>query len=225
MCQQLCVAIHTARAAALWYPVQLATPTAVTAVSRLALPLPQDYVSFVYVARYTAPGLSCNGCGVFLRFVGSGSSANSISGSSSASNLPTSTPDEPQPGVNYLLGVDNSTFIPSLVKYGSISSPRPFLVMLSSNITWGRHPLLKQQPGGYMELNRPVVILSQHGMLTAIDMGMVANSVHLTAAYSNLTLHGMHLENMGYGDRQSGQQSAGLSIMNPSNVWLLYWPR
>jgi hypothetical protein len=127
--------------------------------------------------------------------------------------------------VNYLLGVDNSTFIPSLMRYGSISSPRPFLVLLSSNITWGNHPILRKAPSGFMELNRHVVIVGQYGQLTALDLGMVANAVYLTGPYSNVTLHGVVLENQGLGDRQSGSQVAGLSIMNPFNVWIFYWPR
>jgi hypothetical protein len=174
----------------------------------------------VYVASYSAPGLSCQGCGVFLRFADSSSSSNS-----SGLALPTTTPDEALPAVNYLLGVDNSSFVPSLLRYGSINSPRPFLVLLSSNITWGRHPLIHDSPDSFMELNRPVVILGQHGHLTALDLGMVPNVVHLTGTYSNTTLHGVALENLAFGDRQSGSQVAGLSIMNPFNIWIFYWSR
>jgi hypothetical protein len=76
-----------------------------------------------------------------------------------------------------------------------------------------------------MDLNRHVVIVGQHGQLTALDLGMVANAVHVMGPYSNVTLHGVVLENQGFGDRQSGSQVAGLSIMNPFNFWIFYWPR
>lgn len=185
---------------------------------------PQDYVSFVYVSSYSAPGLTCNGCGVFLRFLRAGAAASSSSINSSW-DQPTLTPDEPRPAVNYLLAVDNSTFLPALQRYGSISSPRPLLLLLASNITWGGHPLLRAAPGGHMQLNRPVILVAQYGMLTAMDLGMVANAVHITGAYSNVTFHGVSLENLGYGDRQSGSAPAGLSVMNPFNLWILYWPR
>lgn len=186
----------------------------------------QDYVSYVYMGSFAAPGLTCNGCGVFLQFSDSGSSSGSADGGGSdGRQLPTLTPDQPRPAVNYLLNADNSTFVPALMRFASVSSPRPFLVLLSSNVTWGRHPALKKTPEGYMQVNRPAVIVGQHGHLTAVDLGMVANGVHLTGTHSNVTLHGVVVENQGFGDKQSGAQAAGLSIMNPFNLWLFYWPR
>lgn len=61
--------------------------------------------------------------------------------------VPTTTLDEPRLGVNYLLGVTNDSFVPALLRYGSILSPRPFLVLLTSNVTWGCSPALQAQPG------------------------------------------------------------------------------
>ena len=77
-----------------------------------------------------------------------------------------------------------------------------------------------------MTINRPVVLLGQAGgVTTGIDLGMVANAVRLTDAFSNVTIHGLHTENLGFGDHLSGQTASGLSLINPFNYWIFYWPR
>lgn len=104
----------------------------------------QDFSSYAYVDRWTAPRLTANGAGVFLRFSGGAPDAATPA---ALLDPPTTTPDELQRGVNYLLNVNNATFVPSLVRYGGIATPRQFLLLLTSNITWGRHPALEALPG------------------------------------------------------------------------------
>jgi hypothetical protein len=76
-----------------------------------------------------------------------------------------------------------------------------------------------------MELNRPVVLVGQAGITTALDMGMVANAVHLTGRYSNLTMHGLRHENLAFGDKRSSERASGLSLINPFNYWIAFWQR
>jgi hypothetical protein len=49
--------------------------------------------------------------------------------------------------------------------------------------------------------------------------------VSLAGQYANVTLDGVFVENMAYGDRQSGNQLSGLSLINTFNMWFFYWDR
>lgn len=127
-------------------------------------------------------------------------------------------------GTNYLLGVDNATFVPALFKYATISTIRPFFVLLASNVTWGQHPLMSQ-PGSSISIARPVVIAGQQGVTTSLDLCMGVNKVLLTSQHANLSADGVIWENLAYGDRQSGNQLSGLSLVNTFNQWFFFWDR
>jgi hypothetical protein len=182
----------------------------------------QDYVSYVYVNSYSTAGFSCRGCGLFLQFEGS--------------QGPSEAPDHTLQGTNYLLGVSNVTFVPSLLKYATIDTVRPLFVLLSANVSWGQHPLMQlpqqqqQQQGGAaataaLAVGRPLVVAGQQGIRTSVDLGMAVNKVSLAGQHANLTLDGIILENLAYGDRQSGNQLSGLSLVNTFNIWFFYWDR
>jgi hypothetical protein len=181
----------------------------------------QDYVSYVYVNSYSTAGFSCRGCGLFLQFEGSPG--------------PSEAPDDTLQGTNYLLGVTNVTFVPSLLKYAAINTVRPLFVLLSTNVSWGQHPLMQQpqrqqQQGGAaptaaLALGRPLVLAGQQGVKTSFDLGMAVNKVSLAGQHANITFDGVILENLAYGDRQSGNQLSGLSLVNTFNIWFFYWDR
>jgi hypothetical protein len=181
----------------------------------------QDYVSYVYVNSYSTAGFSCRGCGLFLQFEGS--------------TGPSEAPDDTLQSTNYLLGVSNATFVPSLLKYAMIDTVRPLFVLLSTNVSWGQHPLMQlpqqqQQQGGAaataaLAVGRPLVLAGQQGIRTSVDLGMAANKVSLAGQHANITIDGVILENLAYGDRQSGNQLSGLSLINTFNLWFFYWDR
>ncbi|KAF8057640.1 HT1 [Scenedesmus sp. PABB004] len=178
-------------------------PVTQQAVASWALNLYTDYSSFAYVAALSSEGLACRGCGVFLEFGG-------------APPGPTASPNGGAPGVNYALGVTQAGFGDLLSRYATLESARPFLVLLGSNVTWGGAPLA---------LGRPLVLVGQAGRLTSVDLGMRANQVSLAAAHANLTMDGLVVENLGYGDRQSGNLLSGLSLVNTFNLWFFLWDR
>jgi hypothetical protein len=171
----------------------------------------QDYASFLYVNEWRSDRFACKGCGMFLRF--------------NNTEEPTAAPDNVgNPGANFVLGVDNTTFVGTLQRYASIDTSRPFLVLLSSNISWGNHPELSGS-GTVMMLARPVVLVGQAGIKTSLDLGMKANKALLTARHSNVTFDNVILENLAYGDRASGQQLSGLSLVNTFNMWFFFFDR
>eukprot|EP00775_Hariotina_reticulata_P001812 gene1812-2145_t len=176
-----------------------------------SLSLYTDYASFMYLNNWQIDGFSCRGCGMFLRF--------------NNTEDPTAAPDDvAHPGANYALGVDNNTFVGVLQRYASIDTPRPFLVFLAANISWGNHPELSE-PGTSMVLARPVVLVGQAGIKTSLDLGMKVNKALLTKQHSNITFDNVILENLAYGDRASGQQLSGLSLVNTFNLWFFFWDR
>jgi hypothetical protein len=174
----------------------------------------QDYVSYVYINSYSSAGFSCRGCGLFLQFQGA--------------QGPSEAPDDTLQGTNYLLGVNNATFVPALLKYATIDTVRPLFVLLSSNISWGQHPLMQQSAAANaaaLAVGRPLVLAGQQGKETYLDFGMAVNKVSLAGAHANVTLDGVIVENLAYGDRQSGNQLSGLSLINTFNMWFFYWDR
>uniref|UniRef100_A0A383WJF9 Protein kinase domain-containing protein n=1 Tax=Tetradesmus obliquus TaxID=3088 RepID=A0A383WJF9_TETOB len=186
------------------------------AVASWSLNLYTDYVSYVYVSSFSSGGFSCRGCGLFLQFQGS--------------NGPSEAADDTLQGTNYLLGVSNASFVPALLKYATIDTVRPLFVLLSSNISWGQHPLMQQQQGGSspaaaLAVGRPLVLAGQQGAATSLDLGMGVNKVSLAGQHANLTFDGLVIENLAYGDRQSGNQLSGLSLINTFNIWFFYWDR
>lgn len=181
-----------------------------------ACPCLQDYMSYVYVSSFSSGGFSCRGCGLFLQFQGS--------------NGPSEAADDTLQGTNYLLGVSNASFVPALLKYATIDTVRPLFVLLSSNISWGQHPSMQQQQGGSapaaaLAVGRPLVLAGQQGAATSLDLGMGVNKVSLAGQHANLTFDGLVIENLAYGDRQSGNQLSGLSLINTFNIWFFYWDR
>ena len=80
-------------------------------------------------------------------------------------------------------------------------------------------------PEGGIDLRRPVYLVGMGGAAVGIDWGMRVNLVRVHAPYGNITFHNLYLENLAYGDRESGRIAGGVSLVNSLNFWLLVYNR
>lgn len=113
-------------------------------------------------------------------------------------------------GVNYLLGVTNSSFVAVLETYMSLDTPVPFYMLLATNISWGQ---LLPEGGEMMSINRPLFMAGQAGSLTGVDFGSRVNQVALTGQWSNVTFDELVLENMGLGNRWAMRSSSCAQVV------------
>jgi hypothetical protein len=142
----------------------------------------QDNASYVFI-RGELGGAMLNGVGIFIK---------------PTAAAPATTAAAAAGGINYLLGVTNSTFLEAVETYATLDTPVPFFMLLATNISWGH---LMPESGPMLAINRQLFLVGQGGVLTAIDFASSVNQVVLTGPWSNLTFDGLVLENQGIGNR------------------------
>jgi hypothetical protein len=127
-----------------------------------------------------------NGVGIFIK------------STAAAAAAPATTAAAAAGGVNYLLGVTNSTFLEAVETYAALDTPVPFFMLLATNISWGQQ---LPESGETLAVNRHLYLAGQGGVLTAIDFASRVNQVALTGQWSNITFDELVLENQGIGNR------------------------
>jgi hypothetical protein len=144
----------------------------------------QDNSSYAYVSG-ELDGAMLNGVGIFIK-------------PTAVVASPATTAAAAVGGVNYLLEVNNSTFLQALETYAAIDTHVPLFMQLATNISWGHQ---MPEAGEPLAINRQLALAGQGGVLTAIDFASRVNQVALTGQWSNITFDGLVLENLGIGDR------------------------
>jgi hypothetical protein len=161
----------------------------------------QDNKTYLYIDTWQSEAATIRSSGLYL---------------TSKTLVPDGPHDLTALGGNFLLEVDNDTFNPLLLKYGSVETEEPLLMHIVSNITWAPHPNL---PPAGLDIRRPVYLVGMRGLTVGIDFGMEVNRVRVHCPFGNVTFHNLYLENLAYGDRVTGAVAHGLSLVNPSNLW------
>jgi hypothetical protein len=146
----------------------------------------QDNSSFAYVSGELG-GAQLTGVGIFVQ-----------PAAATAVSAPAKTAAAAVGGMNYLLGITNSSFIAALETYAGIDTPVPFFMLLATNISWGQQ---LPESADMLEINRHLILAGQGGSLTGIDFANKVNQVALTGQWSNTTFDGLSLENQGLGNR------------------------
>jgi hypothetical protein len=164
----------------------------------------QDNASFAFVSGELG-GAQLNGVGIFVK-----------PAAAAAAPVPAKTAAAAAGGVNYLLGITNSTFITALETYAGLDTPVPLFMLLATNISWGQ---LLSDSNGMLDINRHLYLAGQGGVLTGIDFGSKVNQVALTGQWSNITFQGLALENLGLGNRWATQHSlCAAQVLLPDGV-------
>lgn len=143
------------------------------------LPFTQDGKTFVHIAAWLGPKtlahsvtLISGGC---LAAATASSGGGAAADATAFANFSGALAAAAQDGCN-VRSVDNSSLInPTLLKYGSLPTPQPLLVLITSNVSlgWGLNP-------GAIPVHRPVVLVGLFSVPTSVDMHMVVNQLNAT---------------------------------------------
>lgn len=84
----------------------------------------------------------------------------------------------------------NATLIPTLRADGSLRTPAPLLVLVSTNVSLG----FGLKPGS-IAIHRPVFMAGLYSVPTSVDMYMVVNQLNATSQYAKMHFLSLFIEN------------------------------
>lgn len=166
----------------------------------------QDNSTYVHVLQWSDESTVAVSVGLLLD-VG-GASPSVLAGS------------QPAPGHNFMLAVDSTTLL-SVMQFGAaVRTPTPFLMYLSSNISFSS-ALLKVQ---VLPVNRPLLLVGLSTDNTSIDFGMEVNTLQL-GPLGSITLNQVILENLAPGDARSAELAGPYEVSMTYYLWPVAFDR
>jgi hypothetical protein len=166
----------------------------------------QDNSTFVHVPQWSDAHTTANNVGLLLAV--NGASPSVLAGT------------EPAPGRNFVLAADSSTLLSVMQLGAAVRTSVPFLMYLSSNISFSSAQLKVR----ILPVNRPLIVVGLSTDNTSIDFGMEVNSLQL-GPLGSITLLQAILENLAPGDARSAELAGPYEVSMTYYLWAVAFDR